>query len=390
MVKREDVPLTDKSFSIKGEFSKSMGAIQHNSGSNVPKNDTKSKIYWYYRRKELKAMKNHLKSLSAGSITTLREQQKNIQGMNVVRTAVSAKNSPIIIAKKPQPQNQKDPQKLLQQIEQQQKEIQQQHRDQLEKQQKIVQSSEVPHPFNTATPPEQPPPSDNVNTLPVQTQNQTIEMDTPPLHETPLEDTQQTQMESPEPEPEPEPLQDNTIPSQPDIPEIEKIIPEETPNTMDTTYEHIPDPMEISPLGSDVSPSSPSTMTDQFDREDKQQNSDNTESSKNPIGLPTEIHTPEIDVSRFSTSSPQTSKKKSEPENHLSKIKPSEISKRSKKSNPKSRPLGTNKQQQENTALPSTTPPTSENAQLLEANIKYIMSFVFIFVLFIGFYVYVY
>jgi len=126
----EDVPTLQKSFSIKGEFSKSMGSVHHQSPQSpqyyTPRNDAKSKIYWYYRRKELKALKNNIKkSASATSIPEIREPE-----FGVVQPP-SPKKSPVLVQRKVGGGGQK---LLLQHIEEQQKKIQQQHRDQLDKQ----------------------------------------------------------------------------------------------------------------------------------------------------------------------------------------------------------------------------------------------------------------
>jgi translation initiation factor 4E len=132
----EDVANVQKSFSIKGEFSKSMGSVHHQTPQNyTPKNDAKSKIYWYYRRKELKALKNNMKkSASATSIPEIREPEFGIAH------PPSPKKSPLV-QRKAVGGGQK---LLLQHIEEQQRKIQQQHRDQLDKQkQNAAQSNNV-------------------------------------------------------------------------------------------------------------------------------------------------------------------------------------------------------------------------------------------------------
>jgi len=142
----EDIPQLGKSFSIKGEFSKSMGSFH----KPVPKNDAKAKVYWYYRRKELKAMKNYFKSLSSGSNLSSRGGGGGSEGPKETPSPPLGASSPIpsiynppklypgkpinISAAKPLNSPgipKKENRSLLQHIEQQEIQFQQQHKDQL-------------------------------------------------------------------------------------------------------------------------------------------------------------------------------------------------------------------------------------------------------------------
>lgn len=125
----EDIPIVGKSFSIKGEFSKSVETFQK---PTVHKNDAKAKVYWYYRRKELKAMKNYIKSLSSGAVPDLSNQQMQSHTPPLKNSPSKIPNN--VKAPKTTGQIKKPPQRsLLQQIEQEQQLLQQNHRDLLEK-----------------------------------------------------------------------------------------------------------------------------------------------------------------------------------------------------------------------------------------------------------------
>jgi len=111
----EDIPILAKSFRLKGEFSKSLGTFYHLPPPiTCPKNDVKTKIYWYHRRKELKAQKDKMKSQSGEF--HLSHSEPIVGCTTIPKPTTSANN-----------------QRLLFQIQQQEKQFQQQHKDQLQK-----------------------------------------------------------------------------------------------------------------------------------------------------------------------------------------------------------------------------------------------------------------
>jgi len=114
----EDIPVLAKSFRLKGEFSKSLGTFYHLPPPNTcPKNDVKTKIYWYHRRKELKAQKDKMKSQSGEYHLSHSEPFMSSTPNSIPKPMTTLPAS----------------QKLLFQIQQQEKQFQQQHRDQLQK-----------------------------------------------------------------------------------------------------------------------------------------------------------------------------------------------------------------------------------------------------------------
>jgi hypothetical protein len=114
----DDIPVLSKSFALKGEFSKSFGGYHFPPPTTAPKNDTKTKIYWYHRRQELKAEKDKIKTQSVDCIDKIDSPptQKKLTNRNQIQKA------PITTS-----------QRLLPQIQQQEKQLQEQHREQLQK-----------------------------------------------------------------------------------------------------------------------------------------------------------------------------------------------------------------------------------------------------------------
>jgi len=124
----EDVPILAKSFRLKGEFSKSLGTFYHLPPPNsCPKNDVKTKIYWYHRRKELKAQKDKMKSQSADSLHQHHHQHlANSATPSTKNHSIESPNNASHLTKP-------NSQRILLQIQQQEKQLQQQHKDQLQK-----------------------------------------------------------------------------------------------------------------------------------------------------------------------------------------------------------------------------------------------------------------
>jgi len=116
----EDIPILAKSFRLKGEFSKSLGTFYHLPPPNTcPKNDVKTKIYWYHRRKELKAQKDKMKSQSGEF--HLSHSEPIVGCSTIPKSTIMTTTTP------------GNNQRILFQIQQQEKQFQQQHKDQLQK-----------------------------------------------------------------------------------------------------------------------------------------------------------------------------------------------------------------------------------------------------------------
>jgi len=131
----DDVLLTSKSFRLKGEFSKSLGTVYHfPPPSTSLKNDTKTKIYWYHRRKELKAEKekDKVKSQSVDSFDRIISHPLHPQPHKKFSNQNTPKNpAPVNTHQFSQPRIPAPVKFDLQDIQQQEKEFQQQHQQKL-------------------------------------------------------------------------------------------------------------------------------------------------------------------------------------------------------------------------------------------------------------------